>query len=318
MNSTLSYSEHQTITFGQAGQTVEFYPPHSRLIYDGAPAAAATATVFEAGVPDDGVAEFTPSVTLDPVDAATDAAAGVNEARPRRIPLTSTANIVAGRRYLITDADTGQREVVVPVAIATDDYVDIEGELSLDYGMGSTFKGLQHQFTVDATWVADESKINADGQPYRVLWEYTLVTLRRHHTTIDLFRRQFQHGVTEQDLMGIYPDLGAYKDIHGTGHNYLRELHRAERQVQLDLKLKGMDPDALTDTIMRDELVLSAWSHALAKGGVAPAGWGIVEWETRAAREYFSKFHAVVQAKPQQTDENGAMFRRQMAHDFVR
>src|SRR3990167_1790622 len=192
------------IIYNLTGQTVELYPPEW---VEGVPSSA-TCEVFAPHESNDGTAEFTPTVTVDSTSVALTAAAGVAQGNRRTLTAGWGTALTAARRYVIANVSS-QRELITPIA-ATRSTATLQEDLAYDYPVTtSTVKGIRMTFPLDATWVADESKINGlTYPPYRVLWTYTVATVvRKHWTYLRLSRQKAKHGVTHADLTKYHPDL---------------------------------------------------------------------------------------------------------------
>jgi hypothetical protein len=205
---------HQELIFNLAGQSF-FYDP-----IEGRPSGTPTVQVFFGTNDDDGVAETatTGVCALDAVNTTLSAAATAGDVA---ISVTSAASIVRGRRYLITDTDADQE--LVEVASVSGTTVGLRRPLFNGYASGSGFAGTRITIGVNATWVADRSKITDAlgsnwrtdveddpsqfaGHPgYRLRWTYTVAGV----TTIgigfaDLVRYQSKNLITPLDVEGRF------------------------------------------------------------------------------------------------------------------
>ncbi len=318
----MSYSEHVALIYGQTGQTIEFYPPTEVLVVEGRPTTGASFQVFDWGTPDTGTAKLSGTATLDAVSTTTDAAAGSSQTLRRKLPVASTASIALFRRYLLTDATTGKRAVVLPAEVVSNDYISLVTELAWDFATSSTLHGLRHVISVDATFLQTEANIN-EHLPYRVIWTYSVASIpRRHVTTFDLVRRKFSHGVTIERLLQEHPDATHWETVDGRGQSLTGELQAAEAQVQLDIRLRGnpQDEHAFADPLIRDALILKAWIWKLAKRGARPLQTTWSEWEDVANRDYQTTLSRAldVSGKAVQSNPSGSLGTRPKGFDFKR
>lgn len=295
------------IIYGLTGQSVETYSPEWS---EGAPSSA-TAVVWAGTASQDGTSEFTPTVTADATSLTVDTASGYSQANRRRLNVGSTSGASVGRLYLL-DNGNGQRELVKPMSVVTNDFLDLEDDLAYDYASGvSTVTGLRLSFTIDPTWVVTESKLSGTsvigtvrnvttlltGQrrpSYKVIWAYSVNAIaRRHYTYLRLVRQKAQHGVTVHDLKRYVPEimLGDYKDARG---NQARDLiDAAWDAVRGDILTEGHRPEQLRDTELLDQLVLRKAVYFAAWRGQVPAGWDAVAYAEQRRLDY-EKFFARV------------------------
>lgn len=258
------------IVYGRTGQTVEFYPPECVRDTLGIPSSV-TVSVFRGVDSNDGTAEYTPSVTVDSVSTTLAAAGGQGQTNRRRATVASATSIVTGRLYLL-DNTSSQREVVEPKKIAST-VIDFVHDLQYDYAITvSTLKGIRCVFTVDATWVATESKILLPSQPdYRLRWQYTVNgVVYNHQTYLRLVRKPFKSSLTFQDLVTRWPDLLDGQPREQRGERYKRMIDAAEDQVRRDILAEGYKPEQFSDTEVIDGLVNHALDYQIARFHCAP------------------------------------------------
>ena len=276
---------HVALTYGRTGQTVEMYPPVAELINDGPPASAANYRVLAGTKSNDETAEIAlTAATLDSVSTTVDVVSGYAQTNRTRLYLTATTNIAIGRYYLVANT-AGQREVVRVANIAAGDYVELEVPLSYDYAItSSTFKGIRHYFTIDATFIATESKINVYGTPsldggrsastnappYRVEWVYSTAGSipRNTWTTFDVVRQQFKHSVSVGDIRRLVPDVVFTEWTQQRGQGFEPQIDEAAQRVQYDIRMAGYDPDAVRDPFVLDQLIKYATLSVLKGAGL--------------------------------------------------
>jgi hypothetical protein len=175
---------HQEVIFNLAGQSFFYDVPEGRPAASPVP----TVQVFLATNDDDGVAETatTGACSIDSVDTTLSSAAAAGDTQ---VTVASAPVTTRGRRYLITDA-SGDRELV-EIRAVSGTTVGLRRPLSNSYASGAAFQGTRITIGVNATWVADRSKITDAlgsnwrtdveddpaqfaGHPgYRLRWSYT-------------------------------------------------------------------------------------------------------------------------------------------------
>lgn len=264
---------HVCLLFGVTGQTLEFYPPDAELLGQGA-AAAATVTVWAGTQPNSDTPKIGPSAaTLDSVSTTVASASGYSQGDPRRLNVTSSAGFAVGRRYLLQSA-TGQREIIVPRAVATG-VVDLEQDLAYDYTTAATVVGVRQTLAVPDPFVQLESNLNVygyatlfgevpergDAPPYRVLWSYATGGVTQNAwTTFDLQRKRARANLSIVDLREILPDVAHYEWLVQRGQNFDPQLSAAEKCVAIEARIAGYNPNAIIDPMIWDQIVLRQWA----------------------------------------------------------
>jgi hypothetical protein len=270
---------HSALIYGLTGQTLEVYPSMASVVRDGAPTSAATYAVYTGTQSLDESALFSGTATLDATATTFDAASGYSQTNRNKANLTATTSIVVGRRYLAANA-LSQREVVVPISIASADYVEVEEPLAYDYTTADTFKGLRNVFTIDADFIALESNINVypgagnnlanlgsststSAPPYRVKWVITTAGGLVWHTwtTFDVVRQQAKSNLSIDDLRALSPDVTHHEWLNQRGQDFMPQLVEAEDTVRIDCRIAGFDPDQIRDAQLYRKYVLYRW-HA--------------------------------------------------------
>ena len=302
---------HVSLIYNVTGQTVEFYPPDAELIQDGAPTTAANYRVFGGTDSQDATPQIALSAaTLDSVSTTVGTASGYSQSNRKRVHVASTTNFAVGRRYLLT-SPTSQREIFTCGAIGTTSYVDAEYDLSYDYAASgsSTVKGIRHVFTIDATFIQTESKINFYGAwvrepgladqllstddnvapPYRTEWQYSTAggVARRHWTTFDVCRAPAQHNVTIDDLRALWPDSLWFEWVSQNGQRFAPQVEKAFERVKFDIRAARYDPDSVRDPEVMDQLTQRMLLVTLAEAGERPPGYdSLREFLEVATRNY--------------------------------
>lgn len=276
--------QRQQLVYNQTSQTLELpYPPEWR---EGVPSSG-TYKVYETRDDLDGTEELSGSVTTDSVNTTFDANSGFGQASNRqRANLTATTSIAVGRFYLATTTNS-QTELIKVAAINSGNYVDAESWLKYDYVSTNTFKGLRQYFTIDSTFIADETKINRPENPWRVLWTYTLNGVTQQTwTEFDVVRTDKQHNLTAQDLYELWPDYEHEEWLSNRGQNFLGQIDGAWDRMQFDLAKFGVTLDQVRDHNGQDELHRQCLRLVLAEAGIAPPGFSVPEWTDRMERRY--------------------------------
>jgi hypothetical protein len=273
------------LIYGQTGQVVEHYPPE---MLEGVPSSA-SAIVFRGSqdADDTGNAEFAPAVSIDAVATTVDAASGQSQPLRRRLYLTATTGIAVGRQYRLANA-AGQREVVVPVAVVTDDYLTLQDDLKYDYTTADALTGSRLSWTVDATWVADESNLlHPELPPYRVIWTYTIASLvRRDYSYLRLVRQVSTHHVTLRTIQGYWPDVSLDEQLNRRGQGFDYMISAAWDRVRIDIITSGYKPDQFRDTEIIDQLVTLKALQVMAMMGMFPSGRDPEAWAAETKLDY--------------------------------
>lgn len=300
------YRDHVSLISGLTGQTLEFYPPFHEVLVNGAPTSAATYRVLRGTNPDTATVEFSGTATLDSVSTTLVDDTGYSQTDRTLIVLTSYSNLAIGRRYLLTNTDTGQREPVQLAKIDTGDGAYADSPLSFDYPPGSTFIGLRQSFTVDATFIADTNKINIAGvypglsdphsstalPPYRIEWSYSTGGItRKTWTSFDVVRKPLKHSVSIQDLKRIVPDVVWREWTQQRGQHYEPQIDEAFELVRYDIRMAGYDPDQVIDTEVINMLVRY---RAIVVIGLGAKQGEISEWLRYQIEDYQKKFQSAI------------------------
>ncbi len=291
-------NQRTQLIYGVTGQVVEFYPPE--WLY-GAPSSAATYSVWGPGADLDGTAEFTGTATADSVSTTFDQASGYSNTSNRdRCYIAATTNTAVGRYYLITNA-IGQRELVKVDAIASADYVSCSGPLGYDYTTSDTFLSTRQYFTIDATFIADESKIAPD---WKVRWSYTINSVAyRHWTYLDVVRAVAAPSITGAELYELFPDLRheQHADLRGTDWEHIKT--RAAKRLRFDVQRFGFSLDAMR-TDEWNEVLLSGMRSLLAESGWHPPGRDQETFVTESRTRYWNDLNDL--AKRALLDKGGS------------
>lgn len=296
---------HAKIIFGVTGQALEWYPPLTEVVTLGAPGTA-TFQVFAGFIGNNGTAEFSGTATRDTLALTLASASGYSQTNRNRLNLTPTG-VTVGRSYLLTNA-AGQREPVRVVA-AGSNYADVDEPLSYDYALGDALVGLRQVLSVPDVFASNEAKINVfsvmgletldqfsetQTPPYRAILTYAFGSVTRTSLiTFDVVRQAAKNGLTIQDLSGIVPDLLLYEWSQQRGQQFLPQLVAAERDVQIDTRLAGYDPDQIQDPELWDRIVLQKWAVTIGMGmlftqGETPA------WLSQVREEYSALFQKAI------------------------
>jgi hypothetical protein len=298
----------QDIIFGVTGQSFVWDAPEGR------PSAVTDVQVFEMGTGDSGTEEVATSgaAAIDAVNTTVDAASGLGQADPRKVNLTATSNIVAGRQYLLTDDDSGLSEWVHVLEVVSADYIIARDPLANAYSVGATFQGTRITIAVDATWVADTNNISDDQDVfagYRIRWIYTVASLTRvWHSDADLVRYASQHSVLPADIEAKYPGFRQrLPALHQSdeGRRLIDQAHEDVRWDLVDVNLSAARVRAV-DAINRATVL--RFGMGMAESAVM-AGRAELAALEHAARQYDSFMNRVFRAGPKvpvATEASGA------------
>jgi hypothetical protein len=260
--------QRASIRYNVTGQTVEFYPPQWRF---GAPSSAAAYSVWKGEEDNDQDAVFSGTATASTVSTTVDQASGYSQSDRRLLYLAATTSINEGETYLVEDGE-GRTELVRVAGISSGSHVILEKELSLDYESGDTFVGLRQVFTVDATWVADDTNINDPlKNPYRIRWRYTIDSVAYEHWTyMDLVEVAKQHNVTAADLYEVWPDLENQEPFGIRGQGWRDTIDAAFDRLTAEMRTERISMDALRDAQLLDELLRMKTLTMIAEVGIVP------------------------------------------------
>lgn len=223
------------IVFGVSGQELVWDAPEGR------PSSVTDVQVFPMGAGDEGTEEVATSgaASIDSVNTTVDQASGYGQADPRKLYLSSTANIAVGRNYLVTDDDSLVSEWVHIVALSPGDHVVCRDPLSNAYSVGATFVGTRLTIAVDATWVADENNLSDDQDAfpgYRVRWTYVVAGATKVWASdFDLVRYTGGHTATLADADDEFPGVRQRLPALHQVDEGRRLLNRAHDQLRWDL-----------------------------------------------------------------------------------
>lgn len=276
----VEYRTHVALTFNQAGQTLEFYPPIEELVLDGVMAqTGGTFAIFRGMQSNDDTPILTGNLTHDnaTVTLSTTGDAGPQQSNREKIPLESTTGLVIGRRYLLQNLTGAGREfmIVIPKTILTDLYMLHEHAIPVTFSTGAGLKGIRYSFTIDPTFIANAANINLTGglsdrtipfgsgetdttfPPYRVRWTYTTATgglARNHWTTFDVRRAPLQHNVSVDSVKRLVPDVIWNEWLQQRGMDFQPQIAEAFERVRFDIRMAGYDPNMITDPEIVDRL----------------------------------------------------------------
>lgn len=265
-------TRHAEIIFGLTGQTFTYDPPEGRA--SGTP----TVQVFSTSTDDDGTAESatTGAASVDSVNTTISAAAAIGDAA---LTLTSGSGVTKGRRYLLTDADGNQEWIECTGINST--AVRLRQPLINAYASGATFVGCRISIAVNATWVADKSKLSdsletSGAAGYRLRWSYTVGGVATIGVSYaDLVRYQAKNLVTALDVDRAFPGwLDAlaldYREDQGAAL-----VDEAFRTVRMDALADAQLVRRIRDTQVLSELVIYranvlAVQNAVVRGAADP------------------------------------------------
>jgi hypothetical protein len=269
-----------TLLLGVSGQSVSIDTPEGRpssvtvAIYD---------PRYEEDATDQPIASTTASTitaTASTINTTLDAAAGVSQSDPRRVPLTATTGCVDGIPAKIAEDSDLRSELVEINAVASADYVSVREPLEFDYTSGATFVGIRTTAAIASTlfdstgWLGKEENL---GESYRVKW--TLViggTTYVRRTYFDLVRIGPPQSVSVLDVLPLFPDGQEQEWFQQAGKRFEPQLAWSEATVRDDLRALGyrLDRTRGTNTLML--LVGAHFRWLLASLGRVPSNMNAV------------------------------------------
>jgi hypothetical protein len=291
------------VVYGVTGQTL------IHRVMQGRPTSA-TFEVFNDYASDDDTAEFSGTATVDSVTTTVDAASGPAQSDPQKLSIASTASIVIGRKYLLSEA--GKQEWVEPIEIVTNDYIRVRHPLRSDYTTAATLVGTYLSAAVDSTWVADLGNLGDSIDPnpsYRVRWEVVVggATVPAY-TFFDFVRASISHQIDLSDLNDRAPGLVDSCPMDYSIDQGRTLIDSAWRQCVADLARLGIDSDALRDDFITDELTIRRALNMLARGGWAPGSFSVTEYVLVTQQDYdrfFEQHFQVAQPHKMATGTGG-------------
>lgn len=159
-------------------------------------------TTAESATTGSAAIESTPNTTLSAV------AGPNNSSDPTALTLTSGSGATIGRRYKLTDDDTGVWEFVELRAV-NGTAVKTRHPLKNDYSAGATFQSCRSTIQVSTTWANDITNLSPLWTPnpgYRVKWTVVINGVTTVYTRYaDLVRYVANHGVTPLDVDSRFP-----------------------------------------------------------------------------------------------------------------
>lgn len=309
----MSQTSRTALVYNLTGQVLEFYVPELEVRLFGPPAAAATYSCWRGTDSNDGTTQFSGTATLDSVSTTVGTASGYSQANRRQLTLASTAGISVGLSYVLANA-LGQREIVTPYEITSATVIKVENDLAYDYAITtSTFKGLRHYFTIDATFIQTLGSINMYGAlyyesprqkvpsrgaapPYRLRWSYTTADgiARQAWTYFDVARQKGKHNVTANDLRELFPDISDHEWLEQRGQQFAKQIDAAWDYFCFDLRAADYPVDQLREGPVVDELVRRAAIMIIAAAGIAPANRERETYVREAREEYRAMFNKAI------------------------
>ena len=276
------------LVYNRTGQVVQFYPPESTRDLLGV-ASAPAVSVWQGVDSNDNAADFTAAVSVDSLSLTVDAASGVSSSVRNKMNVGATSGAALATLYLATNA-AGQSELIEAKGITSADSLTLVDDLQFDYTTGDTVKGIRLSFTVDATWVQDESKISLPGVPsYRVLWTYTIGgIISTAQTYLRLVRKQFKTNTAIVDIQKRWPDAKTLDDRARRGQGWRAILEAAIDDVRADILSEGYQPAQFNDSEVVDQLVLLRGCY-LAAGAYGAPGARDQETYIREQRDEYAR-----------------------------
>lgn len=271
---------HDDIVWNVTGQSLRYRAPQGRPT-------SADFAVFADGTGDDGTAEFSGTATVDAVDTTVSSASGAQQADPRKVSLASTAGIVVGRKYLLTENSATEWGEVLSIHSG---HVRMRDRLLGDYTAAATFQGCDLTAAVDATWVADRNNLSdlADPNPdYRVRWAITIGgAVVPAYSYFELVRAPRALAVDLLDVSARWPGLAEMLDVTDRGDQARTLIESASRIVRVDLAGIDLNDTAIMEDETLDEAIVRAARMVLAEAGIHPRAFSAGEYVAIATGSY--------------------------------
>lgn len=262
-------------------QDIKFNVTGQSLIWDcpeGRPSAVDSVAVFPIGTSDDGTEEAatTGVASIDSVNTTVDTASGQGEANPRKLWVTSAANMATGRQYLVTGVDGAKEWVEVVEVDDAGEFVIVRYPMANAFAVGSTVVGTRISISVDSTWVADSANLSGGTDPtpgYRVRWVYTVAGAQHvHDGYFDLVRYVGGHTVTLADVDREFPGLSAMGPGFHRADGFRGLLDQAYERVRWDLVAFNLDDNAVRDQDALNRATVLAVAVLVARARVNQGG----------------------------------------------
>jgi len=283
------------VIYNLTGQTVTAYPPEW---LEGRPSSI-NVSVYRGDGGNDDTAEFTAAGQLLGTNKTITAASGYSQAQRNKLFVSTATDLYVGRTYRLANA-FGQVELVTLkyVQVTSPVHVLTEHDLAYDYTTSDTLENLQMSFTVDATWVADESNLSPAGAPpYRVIWSYTLNGIaRRLVTYLRLVRQTWKDLLTIEDVKEVWPDITDKEWRQTRGQQFAYMINAAGDALRVDIITAGYDPERIRDTEILKELHRAKFFALAGKMGIAPPGRDAEVYAQQAANDYQVLFQKTIGA----------------------
>lgn len=254
------------LTYNVLGQVIE-------LFVRGARPTSATFQVFRQYDTDDAAPLFNGAAVLDTPNTTTSAAAGQAQSDPRRIPVTSTAALVGGKRYRLAQNELVEWADVLEVGAG---YVRARNPLQNDYALGATFQSTYLTAAVNDAFIQNVNNLSdyVDTAPdYRVRWAIlTGAVTVVAYSFFDVVRAVVRHSIEIADIDDAVPGVVATLPVQHRADSGARLIDRAWSSVRADFFRYGISTDIIREDEVIDELVLLRSLRSLAEGGWAPPG----------------------------------------------
>lgn len=280
------------IIFGQTSQTLRHVPMGV--------ASAATFVLedIERSVGDSARTITSGSPTVASWTLTTNAAAGVDQANPKRVSVAATTGAAIAVPAIIA-APNGTRELLEIGALSSGSYIEAASPLAGEYPSGSTVYGVLMTASVPDVFAADETLFDL-GHALRVTWTYTVngavvrvpefVEFARHNVAADQCI-----GEAAIRLRKLYPQIA---QTLGDDVDFDTVVRLMAEEAADDLRARGIAPERFMLGQQGRGLVEARVLMHAGTLGYAPGRVDQATWATNAERQYRSRLSSVTIGEP--------------------
>lgn len=255
------------VLFGESGQEARHTPPER------VPSASYAFEDLEKDTDDASRILDSGAATVDSMSLTTNGAAGVGEADPRRIPVTTTTGASAGQNAVIVASD-GAFEAFQVSEIAAGSYIKSAHPLVGTYQSGASVFGVDFTATVPASVYNDEDYVE-QNDTLRVVWEYTLrgslVKVQQQLRVVREAQGDFDHAGIRTMILDLYPDIRD-RLPNADPMQLDRWIGAAQRLVYGHIRRKGLRPELLLGGDGMNDAIVYRTMEIAAENQCVPAG----------------------------------------------